>query len=333
MIVLLHGANRLAIDERLQALRSEHDPTGFATTIIEQAGEHLADLRAASLAAGFFGATRIVIAHSLLTERTGGRGRKASVARDEIVAFLQNVPASTLLALVEPTLGAAERRALLDAIPSTRIETFDVPRGRDLVDWVCRQATSLDTEIDAETAGRLLEALFPGNWRAVPRRDDVPPDLYRLAGEINKLATAAGAEGRITDELVAALVLGAESLNVWGLTDAIVNGDPALALREVEQALASGVAAEALIGQLAGQFEVFAALGSNGGVGILAVAKETGLTEARLQQASRSLRHFPISRVRRGLAALRGLDVAAKRGETEAADAIVGIVVQLASER
>lgn len=334
MITLLYGTNRLAIEERLQALRAEHDPDAFNTTVIEQASRRLADLRGASLASGFFGATRLVIARDLFVEPGTGRGRRAaSASRDEIASLLAEVPPTTLLVIVEGALTPAVLRDIRKAVPDLDMQAFDVPRGRELADWVRARAQSLDATIDARAIDALLEALFPGTWRAVARRDDVPPDLYRLDSEVVKLATAAGPGGQITSELVSELVPGAEAINIWGLTDAIAKGDPAAAVREVERALATGTAAEMLIGQLAGQFEVFAALSAAGPAGIKAAAAETGLTEGRLQQASRSMRGFPAARVRRGLAALRAIDVGTKQGELDATDALVGIIAQLAADR
>lgn len=332
MILFLHGSDRFGIEERLQQLRREHDPTGLNTTVIERAGDQLSELRSACLAPGFFGTQRLVIAHDLLTPAKGGRGRRSTAAsRAELVSLLQRVPPTTVLIVVETALTVTEERALKKDLDDLQVERHDVPRGRDLITWAQRRAKEFDATLEGDAAGRLLEALFPAGWRQVARRDDVPPDLHRLAGEIAKLATAAGAGGVITSKLVATLVPEADAPNIWGLTDAIINGDAAAAVREIELALATGAVAEMLIGQLAAQLEVYAVVACARGQSPAAVAAETGLSEARLQRAGRSARRFPLERIERGLGVLRAIDVAAKQGEGDATEMLVGAVAQLAA--
>jgi DNA polymerase-3 subunit delta len=165
-------------------------------------------------------------------------------------------------------------------------------------------------------------------------RDDVPPDLFRLTTEIEKLAAAAAPNGDITQELVAELVPEAEGQNLWGLTNAISAGDAAAAVRELERALDGGAAPEALIGQLAAQFEAFAVVGSApGGMDPATIATMSGLTEGRVRQTGRSARNFPLERTRQALNELRTLDLQAKQGQVEAADALVSVVARLATRR
>ncbi|HET9017842.1 MAG TPA: DNA polymerase III subunit delta [Thermomicrobiaceae bacterium] len=334
MIVLLHGSDRLGIDERVRAHRLEHDPSGINTTTFDQAATQLGDLRAAALAPGFFGTSRVVVARDLLTERSAaGAGRRARAAeRDEVLALLAEIPPSTILIVVEESVSSADSGAIRGRVPAIDVTKLDVPRGRELIEWVSARAEQYGVTIPTEPASRLLEALFPGAWRAVSRRDDVPPDLYRLDNELAKLSCAAR-DGIVTAAVVDELVPGVESSNIWGLTDAIAAGDAGAAVKETERALATGAPPEVLIGQLVSQFETLAALTAGAGVGMSAVATETGLTEARLQQAARSARRFPISRLRRGLTALREIDVATKRGEVEAEDALLGLVARLAADR
>ncbi len=337
MIQVLHGANTLEIQERARLLRSQSDPTGVNTTTIDQAAGRLGDLRAACCAIGFFGTTRVVIARDLITAR--GTRRKRRTAKnadgsslDQVISVMNDVPPTTMLIVIEEAVGPVEERALKTVTQEVRVERLDVPRGRELVTWTMNRARLYDAEFEPGSAERLLEALFPGSWSARPRSDDVPPDLYRLDTEITKLAVAAGTANPITARQISELVPGAEAVNIWGLTNAIAAGNPALSVQEIERELISGTPAEMIIGQLVGQFETFAALLIQGGPpDIRAVAGETGLSEARLQQATRSIRHFSLERVRWALTALRDTDFAAKQGHIDAQDALAGVVVQLAT--
>lgn len=333
MITLLTGTNSLVIGERLQALRSHYDPSGLNTTVIENASQRLPEVQAACGALGFFGAVRLVIARDLVGGRSSSRrGTRATERDTPALDVLAAVPESTILILVEQVVDSSGERALRKSAPDIQIERHDVPRGRDLVEWSCARARQYDATLDPGSATELLNALFPGNWNAAQRRDDTPPDMYRLDSEIAKLASAAGLNGRITAEFVSALVPGAESQNIWGLTEAISRGEPRAAIQEVERALNQGVAPEALVGQLAGQFEALAALHAAGNAPKLTlVAEVTGVSEGRLNQTARYARRFPPARVRDSLSALRQFDGDAKQGRIDPTEALVSLVARLAA--
>lgn len=337
MITLLHGTNRLAMDEWIARLRSQHDPSGLNTTFIDGSADALGDLRSACLAPGFFGTSRLVIVRDLLAERPRGRSRRggdgANGDRDEVTSILASAPPETVILIVEQSVPPATLRALQRAVPGIEVKSLETPRGSNLVAWVQTRAGQHGGVIERDVVVLLLEALFPASWQRAARRDDVAPDLYRLDSEIAKLATAAGPSRTITHDLVAQLVPGAEAMNLWGLTNAIAAGDASAAVQEVERALAMGTPAEALIGQLASQFEAFAALAAGDRTPPGAIAAQTGLTEGRLQQASRAARRFPLERVRAGLATLRAIDTGAKLGQLDPSDALVGAVAQLAREQ
>jgi DNA polymerase-3 subunit delta len=315
----------------LAALRAELDPTGLNTTVVENARGHLAEVQAACCAAGFFGTTRLVVAHDLFTApRSGRRGKSAD--DDEVANLLSLVPATTRLIVVEAGLDVGTERAARRRTGELDVERHEVPRGPALLQWVAARATRYGSSLGGDAAEQLLEALFPGSWQAVARRDDLPPDLYRLDSEVAKLCVAAGTAGQVSAELVRELTPGAEAESIWGLTDAIASGDQRRAVVEVERALAHGAAPEALLGQLVGHFEGLAAFHAAGPrPDPAAVAAATGLSEGRLRQVSRVAGRFPAARTNRSLDALRSLDADAKQGRVEAADTLVALAAALAS--
>lgn len=338
MITVLHGSNRLAIEERLNRLRADIDPTGINTTKIEQVDQNISELALACGSPGFFGTVRLVLAWGLFSERQRARRRKSapgeSASADDRATLLAAVPASTHLVLIEDQLNRTTETSIRRAAPEVQVEKFDVPRGRELALWASERAQRAGTVLPREVATTLLEALFPGTWQTATNRDDVPPDLFRLVTEIEKLAAAAAPEGDITQTLVAELVPEAEGQNLWGLTNAISSGDAAAAIRELERALDGGAAPEALIGQLAAQFEAFAVVSvAPKGMDPATIAAVSGLTEGRVKQTGRSLRNFPPERTRQALNELRTLDLEAKQGQVEVADALVGVVARLATQR
>jgi len=334
MITILHGSDRLSIDERIAQIRAEVDPTGISTTVVENAASDLGAVRSACGALGFFGSGRFVVARDILSAPKR-RGRKASSDEDgeSAISVLAGVPRESTLLVVEQSLHPRAERDIRKAVPDVEVERYDVPRGQRLVEWTCKRARQHDAVCGQNEARQLLEALFPGNWPAESRREDVPPDLYRLDTEIAKLATAAGAEGNITSALISRLVPGAEAEDFWGITNAIMDGNVARAVVETERAYSLGSAPEAILGQLTSQFEALAvsALISRGAA-LSELVTVSGLSEGRLRQASRYSRAFDDERIAAALDALRDLDAAAKSGIVEISDSLVPLIASLATE-
>ncbi|HEX7102812.1 MAG TPA: DNA polymerase III subunit delta [Nitrolancea sp.] len=333
MITILSGTDRLSLDERVAKLRAQHDPDGFSTTIIDDAARNLPAVRSACGALGFFDSGRLVIVYQLLSaSNRRGRRAKASDSEGSGVDVLSNVPPATTLVVVEDALDIASERAARKAAPDLTVERFDVPRGQKLVEWTSARARQYHSTIGQSEARRLLEALFPGSWQAVARRDDVPPNLFRLDNELAKLAIAAGDGQPIMADHISALVPDAEAEDFWGITNAIMQRDAARAIQEIERAYLLGSAAEGILGQLTSQFEVLAVASLAGkSTGIDELASATGLSEARIRQSGRSVASFPPQRIADALDSLRDLDARAKSGMIDLTDALVPVVARMAT--
>jgi DNA polymerase III delta subunit len=332
MITIIHGTDRLSIDERVANLRREVDPTSFSTTVIEDAARNIPAVKAACGALGFFGTGRLIIAYQLLAAGAKrGRRSKASDAQESAVDALQAVPRETTLLIVEDALDVATEREARRVVPDLAIERFDVPRGQRLVEWTSARARHHRAIIGQSEARQLLEALYPGSWQAAARRDDIAPGLFRLDSELAKLATAAGDQGTVTAAHIASLVPGAEAEDFWGITNAIMQGDAAKAVVEVERAYLQGSAAEGILGQITSQFEVLAVVSMAGkAIGVAELAAASGLSEGRLRQSGRYVGTFPPQRIAQALDALRDLDAGAKQGTLDITDSLVPLVAQIA---
>lgn len=328
-ITLLHGDNHLEINERVQIASNAIDPTGLSTSVFEQASSATEEIAAAVGSPGFFGADRLVICHDLITP-TPGRRRKASADDSDPLRFLGSVAPGVWVVIIEKAVKAADEKRVRSFASDVSVEEVTVPRGRKLIDWATARARIHRAVLDGATATRLVEALFPGTWREVARRDDVPPDLYRLDSEIAKLAIAAGPDSEITSDLVSELVPNADALDIWGLSNAIADRDQARAIKQLELALDSGQPPEQILGQLVGQFETFAIVNAAKGRPNEMVAKRTGLSEGRLRQASRSARNYSRAELTRAMLEIRDTDFGIKQGLHEPEDALMGLVAGLA---
>ncbi len=333
MITIFHGTDRLTVEERIADARASMDPTGISTTIIDNASSDLSSVRSAAGAIGFFGTGRLVVARDLLsTGSKRGRKSKSDSSAESVVDILAGIPRETTLFVVELQLDPKTEREIRKVVPDVSIERYDVPRGRTLVEWTSERARRYDAIIGQEEARALLEALFPGNWATESRRDDVPPDLYRLDSEIAKLATAAGSGETIMAGHISALVPGADAQDFWGITNAIMDRDASRAVVELERAFSHGSAAEAILGQITSQFEALAvASTAERGMPLSQVAAVSGLSEGRLRQASRAATAFPVARIADALDALRQLDADTKQGLIDVTNALVPLVAALAS--
>lgn len=333
MITIFHGTDRLSIDERVASIRAAVDPTGISTTVIDDAATDLGAVRTACGALGFFGGGRVVVSRDLLvTSQRRGRRSKAEPEKEAVLNLLSGVPDETTLLVVEKSVDSRTERGVRSAVSKVTVERLDVPRGRRLIEWTCERARHYQALIGQDEARQLLEALFPGNWPAESRRDDVPPDLYRLDAEIAKLAVATGSEQAISSSLISALVPGADAQNFWGITNAIMSGNASEAVIEIERAYGQGSAAEAILGQITSQFEVLAVTAlSTSKSNLRELSSVTGLSEGRLRQSMRAASAFPAGRVSTALTALRDLDAAAKQGSIELEEALVPLVASLAA--
>jgi DNA polymerase III subunit delta len=330
-VTVFHGDNRLEIRERVDAAHSVIDPTGLSTSVFENASASVGDVAAAVGSPGFFGADRLVICHNLVTAVPTSR-RKKSKTPDEgsnPLSILGSVAPGVWVLVIEDSLKSADEKRLRTFATDISIERLSVPRGRQLLDWTTTRARRYSSTIDGATATRLVEALFPGTWREVARRDDVPPDLYRLDSELAKLATAVGPDGEITPDMVSELVPNADALDIWGLSNAIADRDQSRAIKQLELALDSGQPAEMILGQLGAQFETLAVVNAARGRPNEIVAKRTGLTEGRLRQAARSARNFSRMDLSKALTAIRDVDYGIKQGLHEPEDALVSLVASL----
>jgi DNA polymerase III delta subunit len=334
-VTVLHGDNRLEITERVRAARAAIDPTGFSTSLFEQSTNHIQDVASAVGSPGFFGAERLVICHNLVTPLAGARRRKSVKSENDSdpLSLLGNIAPGVWMLIVEDSLKSADEKRVRSFCQDVAVENIQVPRGRMLIDWTCERARQYQAMMDGATATRLVEALFPGTWRQAARREDVPPDLYRLDSEIAKLAISAGTEGEITAAMITDLVPNEDAVDIWGLSNAIADRDQSKAIKQLALALDSGQAAEMILGQLSAQFETFAVINAAAGRPISTIANRTGLSEGRLKQASRSARNYSRQDLRRALCEIRDTDFGIKQGLHEPEDALSSLVAGLAHRR
>ena len=234
MLHVIYGEDEFRASEVLRALKSALDTDGSLaanTTVLPARGLTPQTLLQQAAAIPFLSPARLVIVEGLLTTLGGRRG--VVEAWQQIVDFLPLMPETNHLVLVEPPrkhddrgrgvggspLLAAFRAAAPDGVTVTELNELKTwTRGgpSEVARWLQDRAIERGVSIEP----RAIEALT----------DLVGANLRTLANELDKLAVYAGARP-ITADDVRLLTPQAREESIFALTDAVVEGRAADALR------------------------------------------------------------------------------------------------------
>ncbi len=140
------------------------------------------------------------------------------------------------VALVAP--GTDRKSPVLRLVPGSEQVEVRPPVGRAVAGWLQARARAAGLTL-APQAAEALVAL-------------VGEDLSRLAGELEKAAVFVGADGRVTEEVVLALVGESRVRQYWELSQALEEADRVKALRVLAQLLAAGEEPTVLLAQVVG---------------------------------------------------------------------------------
>lgn len=246
MIVLLTGANTFMRKEAFDAIRAAHDRDGaLAANTISLQGARTTpqELEAAALTVPFLADFRLVRVEGL-GARLAGSGRRRSAGEwERLGEILAGVPASTVLVFVDGDLTAANplRRAVNEAGGDVR--EFPQPKAGDLPAWVRGRARAIGLQIT------------PAGERALIQL--VGPDLWVLAGELDKLHVYAG-NGAVDETIVESLVARHRDATIWQLVDAVAEGRTSAALRALDTLRQAGEDPRRILGMLARQYRMIA---------------------------------------------------------------------------
>lgn len=251
---LLHGPDEFAGAEFLDELKAKLGDPGLAalnTTVFDGRTASLPDLRAICDTLPFLTARRLVIVEGWLTrlaaktdaaDDADAAGDDADADDDEaapaqrpqrggpketlkeLVAYLPLLPESTALVLVE-TRALPKTHAVLKAATGAGwayIKFFDLPQGKELVDWIRKRAKTEGGEFTREAAQALAE---------------VENDPRGLGHEIDKLLTYVDRARAVElDDVQTLTPAGGEAI-IWDLVDSIGQRRGPQALRQLHKLL------------------------------------------------------------------------------------------------
>lgn len=156
-----------------------------------------------------------------------------------LARFLEDPPPSAVVIFVADELSRVRRIGKMLAEKTVAVE-FARLDDAGLEQWTVKRADELGAELDRSVA-RHLAAL-------------AGPDVRRLTNEVQKLATAALPEKRITHELVEALVVDNREAGNFALADMLVSGDRRGSLRLLRKLVDDGAEPLMILGLLALNF-------------------------------------------------------------------------------
>lgn len=280
MLTFILGPDGYLARAALDSLRAELDPDGMNTDLVDGRASSIDDIVAMANTPTFFGGSRLVIVDGFL-ERFGRSkpgdaepaakskqpdisGAFASIAQAQVIFF--DRAASSVPVAVKKALP-----------PDARVLTHEAPRGAELVRWMQSQAGNAGAKLPEPLARKLAERLVPKTWAAKPANPlyDVPPELERIAREIEKLSLAAH-PGPITAALIDEMTVSTEEDRLFTLIEAIYALESTVAVKDLAGARERGDDPGRIVNSLNQQAELAAALAP--GLDVVQIGRELELS-------------------------------------------------------
>ncbi|MEM1058592.1 MAG: DNA polymerase III subunit delta [Verrucomicrobiota bacterium] len=259
---LVHGSDETAVKKAAAALSERlapEDSMNFeivdgAVDTVDEAVRSVDEVKAAILTLPFMGGGKLVWwKHlSFLDDSVVGRSARVKEALEALVPELDKVDGQTVTLLVSATAfhkGRAFPKALLKAAEVTAKDLPDLRYGGEeaaleRIDSECR---ALGLQPEPAAVERLFQALGM--------------NFAQLPTELEKLAVAAGPDGRLTRELVQQMVGGKREAVVWDFCDAVLAGRAREATALLGDLLAQGESEVGVLILLSNQIRLAALAG------------------------------------------------------------------------
>lgn len=257
--------------------------------------------------------------------RGGGAARREAPKKDsslaaDLAAYLPDVPANTLLIIVEPD-AAPKSGALAKALDAAgaRVQFFPVLSGMPLVRWIKDRARTVGAGI-ADPAAELLAAYAGGDLRVV-------------ANEVDKLATYAGPGHPIDVGDVEALTSQVSEASVFDCVDAIGQGSRGRALASLNVLVEHGERPERILALVGRQVRLLLQAKdlTLRGDGPEAVGRALGLSPFPLRKILDQMRLFEIAPLEAMLRRVLEADLQIKTGELESRLALELLIAELSA--
>lgn len=317
MLHILYGKDDFSIFQTLESLKREKgipDTIAANTSIFEAQQLSFLQLVEACSAAPFLSPVRIVIVKGLLgifeEEQVRGREKRHSSKKadaslgewEQLAGYVKKMPPTTMLILVDGGDIRRDNRLLKLLSSLAEVKVFPQPNRSTLRGWIYTRVRKEGGTISEKAVDLLI--------------DLVGYDLWVLSGEVEKLLSFA--QGRpITEEDVRQVSSFAREISIFGLVDAVLEGERKQAQVMLWRLLHEGISPAYILAMLARQLR------------LVVLAKELegaksndeirnraeNVSEYSLKKAMEQARRYSFERVKSAFERLLEADVAMKSGK------------------
>lgn len=213
--------------------------------------------------------------------------------------YLDNPSMSTVVIFVADELNGARKVGKLLKEKTVFVE-FAQLNDRELADWARVKLEENGSHMDDRTLRHLIAL--------------IGPDVRRLTNEIAKLSTAASPGGAIDIELIDSLVANVREISNFDLTDSLVTGDKARAMKTLTKILDDGAEPLMLLGLLSSNYRRLLMVKNmmERGVERTEVAKVTKLRYSEQEPFLAAARSTNMARLKHAVVRIAETDLAIK---------------------
>lgn len=277
VIILLFGANELAMRRRLQELKDEADGgSGMLVTNMSTVDGRDArpnDVLGPCMAPPFLAPKRLVIVEHLLERfeaRGGPRGSRALGAWEQLPADLaRGIPSTTTLVFFgQPFLAEGRPRAVtktnplvaaLQKLPDVLVEEHPALEKENLLRYIQEEAALRGIRFKRGGVFESHEERPPETDPAQLLANLLQGDTLSIANELDKLALyTRDSGGEVDVAIVNRVSHGDREAKSWDLTDAIVDCQLGTALARLKTLKESGENLQGLLGLITARFRTLA---------------------------------------------------------------------------
>jgi len=332
MYYILHGEDEFTRSEQVNKFRKEMGDPQFADlniTWLDGRKATVSEIAHACDAMPFLGDKRLVIVEGLLT-RLEARGKSededdpadeppASGAAKDLIAYLDRVPETTRLVLVESKSLAKNNSVLKHAEkskPQAFAKEFVKLKPRDVPGWIQKRVQAKHGKMELPAVHALA--------------NHVGADLRLLDNEIEKLLTYRR-DAAVTAHDVRELVAAVQESNVFDLVDALGKRETRTALDLLHDQLNHNAVPQVLFGMIVRQFRLLLQMKDLGarGMTLEAAIRQTKLHPYPAQKIWEQALNFSLPRLEEIYRRLLETDIAIKTGKSEPVVALDMLVVEL----
>lgn len=331
MYYILHGEDEFTRSEQVNKFRREMGDPQFADLNISWLDGRKAtvsEIAHACDAMPFLLDKRLVIVEGLLT-RLASRGKDegeeesedelpASGVAKDLIAYLEHLPETTRLVLVEPKSLAKNNSVLKHAEKNknAHIKEFPKLKPRDVPGWIQKRVQAKNGKMELPAAHALAE--------------HVGADLRLLDNEIEKLITYRRGAA-VTANNVRELVAAVKESSVFDFVDALGKRQSKTALDLLHHQLEHGNDALPLFGMIVRQFRLLLQMKDLAarGMTLAAANQQMKLHPFAAQKMWEQSLNFTLPRLEDIYRRLLDTDIAIKTGRSEPLVALDVLVVEL----